>query len=89
MYITFESNLNLSFVGKPWSSDMFLRIDSFQKCFLGLNLGAKQDRNTRGVTINPPKKNLIPRFKARTRIGETRLHLVDQRSPERLHDFEY
>ena len=37
----------------------------------------------------PLKKNLIPRFEARTRKGEMQLHPVDQRLHERLHDFEY
>ena len=36
----------------------------------GINLGAKQACNTRGVTTNPPKKNLIPRFEVRVRGGE-------------------
>ena len=36
----------------------------------GINLGAKQAHNTRGVTTNPSKKNLVPRFGARIRRGE-------------------
>ena len=45
----------------------------------GINLGAKQARNTRGVTTNPPKKNLVPRFRERIKKGTTQLHFVDQK----------
>ena len=34
----------------------------------------------------PLKKNLVPRFEAKTRRGETRLHFVDQDLHKRLHD---
>ena len=37
----------------------------------------------------PLKKNLILRFEARTRRGETQLHFINQGLHERLHDFEY
>ena len=37
----------------------------------------------------PLKKNLVPRFEARIRREETRLHFIDQKLHERLHDFEY
>ena len=37
----------------------------------------------------PLKKNLVLRFEARTKRGETRLHFVDPGLHERLHDFEY
>ena len=36
----------------------------------------------------PLKKNLVPRFKARTGRGKTRLHFINQRLHERLHNFE-
>jgi hypothetical protein len=41
-----------------------------------LNCDAKQARNTRGVTTKPPSKNLVPRFGARNRKGETRFHFL-------------
>ena len=37
----------------------------------------------------PLKKNLVSRFEARTKRGETQLHSIDQGLHERLHDFEY
>ena len=37
----------------------------------------------------PLKKNLVPRFEARTRREETRLQFIDRGLHEGLHDFEY
>ena len=36
----------------------------------------------------PLKKNLVLRFRARIRRGEMRLHFIDQKLYERLHDVE-
>ena len=52
--------------------NLFFMLNQINKSFTiyslsGINLGAKQACNTRGVTTNPPKKNLVPRFKAGTR----------------------
>ena len=58
MYITFESNLNLSFVGKPWSSDMFLRIDSFSRY-------DKLVMYPRQLSVWPPHKFNVISVKAR------------------------
>jgi hypothetical protein len=52
------------------------------------NRGAKQARNTRGVTTNPLKKNLVPRFRARIRKGENTISLLSRDYKRRLHDFE-
>jgi hypothetical protein len=53
-----------------------------------LKRNAKQAHDTRGVTTNPPKKNLIPRFRARIRKGENTILLLSRDYSRRLHDFE-
>ena len=41
-----------------------------RKFYLGLNHGAKKNRNTGVLQPTPLKKNLVPRFEAGTRKGK-------------------
>ena len=60
----------------------------FYQLLSSINLGAKEARNNRGVTTDPPKKNLVPRFGARIRRGENTITFRKPESTRILHDLE-